>query len=131
MAAAQGVCLNHIARESADVKRLATFYQQILGFEQIESPKFGEFEVIWLRLPPSFSLHLIQRNPSSQLPESPYSAASPVQDPTNLPRGHHISFSVSNFDEFVLFLKNSFGKITCTTTASTYRNRFNAIELVP
>ncbi|XP_019108068.1 glyoxylase I 4 isoform X3 [Beta vulgaris subsp. vulgaris] len=71
MAAAQGVCLNHIARESADVKRLATFYQQILGFEQIESPKFGEFE-----------------------------------DPTNLPRGHHISFSVSNFDEFVLFLKD-------------------------
>lgn len=105
MAAAKGVCLNHIARESADIKRLANFYQEVLGFEQIESPKFGEFEVIWLRLPPSFSLHLIQRNPSTQLPEGPYSAASPVEDPKNLPRGHHLAFSVSNFDQFVQILK--------------------------
>ena len=80
---------------------------QILGFEQIESPKFDQFEVIWLRssLPPYFSLHLIQRNPSTNLPEGPFSAASPIKDPSHLPRGHHVSFSVSNFDEFVQFLK--------------------------
>ncbi|XP_021717037.1 uncharacterized protein LOC110684905 [Chenopodium quinoa] len=105
MALAKGVCLNHIARESADIKRLATFYHQVLGFEQIESPKYGEFEVIWMKLPPSFSLHLIQRNPSTKLPEGPYSADSAVKDPKNLPRGHHVSFSVSNFDEFVHSLK--------------------------
>ncbi|GAB4843367.1 hypothetical protein Ancab_013333 [Ancistrocladus abbreviatus] len=102
---AQGVCLNHIARESTDIKRLAKFYQEILGFDEIDSPKFGEFEVIWLRLPPYFSLHLIQRNPQAKLPEGPYSASSPVADPKDLPRGHHICFSVSNFDSFVQFLK--------------------------
>ncbi|GAB2294876.1 hypothetical protein Dimus_029070 [Dionaea muscipula] len=103
--AAQGVCLNHIARESADVKRLAQFYKEVLGFEEIESPKFGGFEVIWLRLPPSFSLHLIERNPKTKLPESPYSAASAIAEPKNLPRGHHVSFSVCNFESFVHFLK--------------------------
>ncbi|KNA16407.1 hypothetical protein SOVF_089360 [Spinacia oleracea] len=101
MALAKGVCLNHIARESADVKRLAAFYQQVLGFEQIQSPKFGEFEVIWLKLPPSFSLHLIQRDPSIKLPEGP----STFKDPKNLPRGHHLAFTVSNFDHVVQFLK--------------------------
>ncbi|XP_057546930.1 uncharacterized protein LOC130825627 [Amaranthus tricolor] len=117
MAAAKGVCLNHIARESADIKRLASFYQEILGFEQIESPKFDQFEVIWLRssLPPYFSLHLIQRNPSTNLPEGPFSAASPIKDPSHLPRGHHVSFSVSNFDEFVQFLKEK-GIETCEKT---------------
>ncbi|KAK9725602.1 hypothetical protein RND81_05G156400 [Saponaria officinalis] len=102
----KGVSLNHIARESSDVKRLASFYQQILGFEKIDSPIFGDFEVIWLKLPSSsLTLHLIQRNPSINLPESPYSAVSPVKDPINLRRGHHVSFSVTNFDEFVQSLK--------------------------
>ncbi|KAF8388072.1 hypothetical protein HHK36_026738 [Tetracentron sinense] len=105
MAAAKGVCLNHIARETPNVKRLAEFYQEILGFEMIESPKFAEFEVIWLRLPPLFSLHLIERNPESKLPEGPWSSTAPVADPKNLPRGHHVSFSVSNFDSFVQTLK--------------------------
>lgn len=125
MAAAEGVRLHHIARESADVKRLAAFYQevrrhhyqllpkrfvipslpllflQVLGFELIDSPKFGEFKVIWLRLPPSFSLHLIEKNPESKLPEGP----STVADPSALPRGHHISFAVSNYDAFVQAIK--------------------------
>ncbi|RRT46474.1 hypothetical protein B296_00040413 [Ensete ventricosum] len=104
MAAAEGARLHHIARESPDVKRLAAFYQevcnfhfQVLGFERIEAPKFGEFEVIWLRLPPSFSLHLIEKDPRSKLPEGP----SAVADPSALPRGHHISFAVSNYEAFV------------------------------
>ncbi|XP_010277153.1 PREDICTED: uncharacterized protein LOC104611672 [Nelumbo nucifera] len=105
MAAAKGVSLNHIARETTDVKRLSKFYQEILGFEVIESPKFGEFEVIWLRLSPVFSLHLIERNPETKLPEGPWSSAATIADPKNLPRGHHISFSVSNYDSFVQTLK--------------------------
>ena len=80
------------------------FGVQILGFEQIESPKFG-FNVIWLKLAPSFFLHLIERDPETKLPEGPWSASSAVEDPKSLPRGHHICFSVSNFDSFVQTLK--------------------------
>ncbi|KAM3248982.1 putative protein isoform X1 [Capsicum chacoense] len=102
--AAQGTCLNHVSRESSDIKRLAQFYIQIFGFEKVEAPKF-EFDVIWLKLPPSFYLHLIERDPSTKLPEGPWSATSAVADPKNLPRGHHVCFSVSNFDDFVKNLK--------------------------
>ncbi|GMH29253.1 hypothetical protein Nepgr_031096 [Nepenthes gracilis] len=106
MAVARGVYLNHIARESADIKRLAKFYQEVLGFEEIESPKYEDFEVIWLRISPYFSLHLIERNPHNMLPEGPWSATAAVTDPKNLPRGHHICFSVSNFDSFVQILRD-------------------------
>ncbi|KAK6929952.1 Glyoxalase/fosfomycin resistance/dioxygenase domain [Dillenia turbinata] len=107
MGLAQGVTLAHIARETTNVKRLAQFYIEVLGFEEIEAPDFGDFEVIWLRLPscPMLSLHLIQRNPESRLPEGPWSSSSSVKDPRFLPRGHHISFGVSNFDSFVQSLK--------------------------
>ncbi|XP_077247774.1 uncharacterized protein LOC143887577 [Tasmannia lanceolata] len=105
MGGAKAVLLHHIARETSDVKRLANFYEEILGFERIEAPKFGEFEVIWLTLPSVISLHLIERNPHSKLPEGPWSSASPIADPKNLPRGHHLSFAVSNYDSFVQTLK--------------------------
>ncbi|KAG8370214.1 hypothetical protein BUALT_Bualt14G0093800 [Buddleja alternifolia] len=104
MAAAVGACLNHVSRESPDIKRLANFYIQIFGFKQVESPKF-DFEVIWLKLGSSLFLHLIERDPNNKLPEGPWSATSAVADPKNLPRGHHICFSVANFDSFVLNLK--------------------------
>ncbi|XP_021897121.1 late embryogenesis abundant protein D-34-like isoform X2 [Carica papaya] len=52
-------------------------------------------------------MHLIERSLLTKLPESPYSATSPVLDPSHLPRGHHICFSVSNFDSFVQSLKMS------------------------
>ncbi|MED6118506.1 hypothetical protein PIB30_003252 [Stylosanthes scabra] len=78
----------------------------ILGFEEVESPNFfGEFKVIWLRLPSSsVYIHLIERDPTTSLPEGPWSANSTVVDP-NLPSGHHICFSVSNFNSFVATLK--------------------------
>ncbi|KAG5224112.1 lactoylglutathione lyase [Salix suchowensis] len=92
MAAAKGVFLNHISRESSDIRGLADFYKEIF--------------VIWLKVSPDFAIHLIERSPDTQLPEGPYSAASPVLDPTHLPRGHHVCFSVSNFDSFVQSLKD-------------------------
>ncbi|CAA2989280.1 lactoylglutathione lyase-like [Olea europaea var. sylvestris] len=104
MAAAMGACLNHVSRESTDIKRLAQFYIEVFGFEQVKSPKF-EFEVIWLKLGSSFYLHLIDRDPNTKLPEGPWSATSALADPKNLPRGHHICFSVSNFDSFIQSLK--------------------------
>lgn len=103
-AAAKGVSLNHVSRESLDIKRLAQFYIEVFGFQQVESPKF-EFDVIWLKLEPSFYLHLIERDPTTKLPEGPWSSTSAVADPKNLPRGHHICFSVSNFDSFVQAVK--------------------------
>ena len=78
---------------------------QIFGFEEIEAPNFGDFKVIWLNLPSAFPLHLIERNPSTKLPEGPYSATSAVADPSHIRRGHHICFSVSNFESFVQTLK--------------------------
>ena len=135
---ATGVSLNHISRESSDIRRLANFYKevsqgsqkkkklcfnyqifffffwflkfdyvfvQIFGFEEIESPNFLEFKVIWLNLSSAFQLHLIERNPSNNLPEGPWSATSPVLDPSHLPRGHHICFTVSNLDSFLQSLK--------------------------
>ena len=106
MAFAKGACLNHISRESSDIRRLANFYKDIFGLEEIESPKF-EFKVIWLKISPDLAFHLIERSPDTKLPEGPYSASSPVLDPTHLPRGHHVCFSVSNFDSFVQSLKVS------------------------
>ncbi|KAI3506279.1 hypothetical protein L1887_28636 [Cichorium endivia] len=102
--AAVGASLNHVARESSDIDRLANFYQQIFGFERIESPKF-DCKVIWLQKSPSFCLHLIERDSNTKLPEGPWSANGAVADPKNLPRGHHLCFSVSNFDSFVKTLK--------------------------
>ncbi|KAB2095271.1 hypothetical protein CXB51_000082 [Gossypium anomalum] len=106
MAVAKAACLNHISRESSDIRRLANFYKEIFGFEEIESPDFGEFKVIWLNLPGSFPMHLIERNPLTKLPEGPYSSTAAVADPSNLPRGHHICLTVSNFDSFVQSLKD-------------------------
>ena len=77
---------------------------QVFGFQRVESPKF-EFDVIWLKLEPSFYLHLIERDPTTKLPEGPWSSTSAVADPKHLPRGHHICFSVSNFDSFVQAVK--------------------------
>ncbi|KAK4382441.1 hypothetical protein Sango_2870800 [Sesamum angolense] len=104
MAAAKGTCLNHLSRESPDVKRLAKFYIEMFGFEQVETPKF-DFEVIWLKLGSSFYLHLIERDPNSKLPEGPWSSASAVADPKDLPRGHHLCLYVPNFDSVVQNLK--------------------------
>ncbi|CAN6439739.1 unnamed protein product [Victoria cruziana] len=100
---AVGVQLNHIARDSDDINRLAQFYQEILGFEKIESPKFSEFQVVWLRLKPSLFLHIIERKPGTKPPVSPSDDVS--RDPSILSRSHHLAFTVSNFDSFVQGLK--------------------------
>ncbi|KAK9083840.1 hypothetical protein Scep_030311 [Stephania cephalantha] len=101
MAAAKGVSLSHIARVSNDVKRLANFYEEVLGFERIETPAFDGGEVIWMRLPNSkTTIHISQRMEAGPRLEERSGA-----DPKRLPRGHHVCFSVTNFDEFVRSLK--------------------------
>ncbi|KAI3498623.1 hypothetical protein L1887_34400 [Cichorium endivia] len=77
---------------------------KIFGFERIKSPKF-DCKVIWLQQSPSFCLHLIERDSNTKLPEGPWSANGAVADPKNLPRGHHLCFSGSDFDYFIKTLK--------------------------
>lgn len=98
--------LHHIARETNDVQGLVRFYQEVLGFKPIETPSFGATEVVWLALPPSFSLHIIERNPEARLPESPLNApADCKKDPSFLPTAHHLSFCVADYDACVKTLK--------------------------
>ncbi|CAM8924392.1 unnamed protein product [Rhodiola kirilowii] len=99
--AAEGATLNHISRASSDINRLAKFYQEILGFERIESPKL-DFNIIWLSLPPDHAvqIHIIERNPEVNLPEGASHSALD-HDPNFLRRGHHVCFSVSNFHSFL------------------------------
>ncbi len=77
---------------------------QILGFERIDNPKY-KHEVLWLRLGPSLNLHLIERDPKTTPAEGPWSANATSNGPKDLHRGHHLCFSVSNFDSFVRTLK--------------------------
>ncbi|MCI52933.1 lactoylglutathione lyase/glyoxalase I family protein, partial [Trifolium medium] len=41
-AVGEGVSLNHIAIESSDIKRLTKFYKEMFGFEEVETPNFGD-----------------------------------------------------------------------------------------
>jgi len=98
--------LDHVARATTDVQRLARFYEEVFGFQRMDVPNFG-FEVVWLStVPPSITLHIIQKNPNSNLPESPHSAGPDVKkDLELLPRSHHISLGVPDYDGFVKSLK--------------------------
>ncbi|XP_061994973.1 glyoxylase I 4-like isoform X1 [Rosa rugosa] len=97
------VTLDHIARQSNDIRRLADFYIETFGFEEVESPKIGPLKVIWLSLPSGFTIHLIESNPS--YPPNQRNDTSPGADPARIPRGHHMCFCVSNFETFVQTLK--------------------------
>ncbi|KAG2547038.1 uncharacterized protein LOC120650179 [Panicum virgatum] len=97
--------LNHIARETSDVARLAAFYEAVLGFERVPSPAYSGFQVTWLRLPgsPDVALHLIERDPTAApVAVGPGAEGAP---PSQLPRRHHLAFSVADYDGFVTGLK--------------------------
>jgi len=101
-----GIRLDHVARATTDVQRLARFYEEIFGFQRIDTPTI-DFEIAWLSsVPPSITLHIIKKPPNSNLPESPHSAGLDVKkDLKLLPRGNHVSFGVSDYDGFVKSLK--------------------------
>ncbi|KAI6700336.1 hypothetical protein NL676_014660 [Syzygium grande] len=52
-----------------------------------------------------FFLQLIERLPESRLPKGLYSTSSPTVDPKYLPQGHHVCFTILNFDSSVQTLK--------------------------
>ncbi|CAN6316392.1 unnamed protein product [Urochloa humidicola] len=97
--------LNHIARETSDVARLAAFYEAVLGFERVPSPAYSGFQVAWLRFPnsPGVALHLIERDPAAApVAVGPGAEGAP---PSQLPRRHHLAFSVADYDGFLTGLK--------------------------
>ncbi|KQK13892.1 uncharacterized protein LOC100832830 [Brachypodium distachyon] len=98
--------LNHIARETADVRGLAAFYEEVLGFERVPSPNYSGFQVAWLRLPgsPDVALHIIERDPAVAV-SSPAAAGTSPPPPAQLPRRHHLAFSVADYDGFVTGLR--------------------------
>ncbi|XP_044484354.1 uncharacterized protein LOC123210183 [Mangifera indica] len=71
MPVAQAATLNHISRESSDIRRLANFYKEIFGFGETEAPDFGEFKVIWLNLPGAFAFTLSREAPSPSFQKVP------------------------------------------------------------
>ena len=98
--------LNHIARETGDVRGLAAFYEEVLGFERVPAPAYSGFQVAWLRLPgsPDVALHIIERDPAVAVAVAP-GAAQGVGTPAQLPRRHHLAFSVADFDGFLSVLR--------------------------
>jgi len=98
--------LDHVARATTDVQRLARFYEELFGFQRMDVPNFG-FEVVWLgTVPPSITLHIIQKNPNSNLPESPHNSGPDVKkDLELLPRSNHVCFGVSDYDGLIKSLK--------------------------
>ncbi|KAF7047142.1 hypothetical protein CFC21_056099 [Triticum aestivum] len=95
--------LNHIARETGDVRGLAAFYEEVLGFERVPAPAYSGFQVAWLRLPgsPDVALHIIERDPAAAAAAAAPGDATPAQ----LPRRHHLAFSVADFDGFLTGLR--------------------------
>ncbi|XP_062215037.1 uncharacterized protein LOC133915761 isoform X2 [Phragmites australis] len=93
--------LNHIARETSDVARLAAFYEAVLGFERVPSHAYSGFQVAWFRLPgtPDVALHLIERDPAAS-PAAVTPGALGVP-PAQLPRRHHLAFSIADYDGFL------------------------------
>jgi catechol 2,3-dioxygenase-like lactoylglutathione lyase family enzyme len=96
---------NHVVRETSDVARLAGFYEAVLGFERVPSPAYTGFQVAWLHLPnsPGFMLHIFERDPAAEAKVvGPGAAGAP---PSQLPRRHHLGFTVADYDGFVTGLK--------------------------
>ncbi|KXS12316.1 hypothetical protein M427DRAFT_34869 [Gonapodya prolifera JEL478] len=115
--------LNHISRETTNVRRLTAWYQRVLGFKPCERPLFN-FRGSWLCLPygyfgewsddtvgtpppGSILLHILEKLPNATelLPESPHNfkpsegIENGFPDRTDLvSRSHHIALRTDNVD---------------------------------
>ncbi|KAL9408102.1 hypothetical protein AB3S75_046615 [Citrus x aurantiifolia] len=103
MPVAEGVTLDHVARETSDMSRFINFYQELFGFEETASFEIEGTNVKWLYLAGVYTMHVIQRKTKSQLsmPHSP----PPIVEFADLPSARHFCFTLSNFDFFIQTLK--------------------------
>jgi catechol 2,3-dioxygenase-like lactoylglutathione lyase family enzyme len=89
---------NHLSKETENVDEMVRFYTKVMGFRRIKRPPFP-FAGAWLFMPPSTALHIIEKDPSVDLPEGPCAAVKKMgnwqevaKNPASLKRGHHMAF---------------------------------------
>jgi hypothetical protein len=87
---------NHLSKETENVDEMIRFYTKVMGFRRIKRPPFP-FAGAWLFMPPSTSLHIIEKDPSVDLPEGPCAAVKKMgnwqevaKNPASLKRGTFI-----------------------------------------
>jgi hypothetical protein len=101
---------NHLSKETENVDEMIRFYTKVMGFRRIKRPPFP-FAGAWLFMPPSTSLHIIEKDPSVDLPEGPCAAVKKMgnwqevaKNPASLKRGTFIyRFGVVFVFSFLFF----------------------------
>jgi YD repeat-containing protein len=61
----RATAINHVSVSAPDLERSVRFYTQVLGMEQVPTPRFPGQAVVWLRLGDQ-QLHLFQREGAPQ-----------------------------------------------------------------
>ena len=89
--------MHHISRETYDCDRMKDFYMNVLGFRELARPPF-KFAGYWLEKGTT-QVHIIERDPKSHLPESPYNNDGQLRShPERLRQGPHVAIVVSDYD---------------------------------
>jgi catechol 2,3-dioxygenase-like lactoylglutathione lyase family enzyme len=70
---------NHLSKETENVEEMVKFYTKVMGFRRIKRPPFP-FAGAWLFMPPTTSLHIIEKDPNVDLPEGPCTAIKKMEN---------------------------------------------------
>jgi len=102
---------NHLSNETENVDEMIRFYTKVMGFRRIKRPPFP-FAGAWLFMPPTTSLHIIEKDPNVDLPEGPCTAIKKMENwqeiaknPASIKRGHHMAFRTEDLELTIDLLK--------------------------
>lgn len=95
---AQLESMNHFALEVFDNALITDFYTKVLGFTQVNRPRFP-FDGSWLKGAGVF-IHLIQADPTVPRTTDDWKTAYDVEEPEPwyIRRGHHHAFAVNDIE---------------------------------